>query len=262
MATMFKLPNAATGLLGKGAAVVPNPTTAVKKALSSLFSMLWSEQEQPYWKSNFISVLACAQHYGIDFLALPWQETQTDNTLGQGGQSSIFQSALSLKEELAFKTSSPERRAGGLQRIQDIYRELLVQVQIHGYPSLISHPNIVRLEALGWELQDPTALETPVWPVLIFEKTKFKSLEVFMDSKIGLKLNLQQRLGFCSDIASALATMHASSEFSHFSTYKPGLLTFAKMRFTWISNPTMFLFSKPKTPSSWANFQTLACRRL
>ncbi|KAI3317713.1 kinase-like protein [Xylariaceae sp. AK1471] len=216
-APKLRPPNAAAGYLRKASAsAAPKLMTAPLKVFSSLFSMLWpGKQDQPLWKTDFISVIACAQRYGIDFLSITWQEAQVEelNILGKGGQSSIFQSAVSLKEEFAFKTSSPIKRHGGVQNIHDIFRELLVQVSIHGHPALRNHPNILRLEALGWELEDPQALETPVWPVLIFEKTKHKSLEAFVDSKEGRDLDLRQRLGLCANIASALATMHANKAF-------------------------------------------------
>jgi hypothetical protein len=218
-APTLKPRNAAAGYLRKAnASAAPKVVTVALKVFSSVFSMLWpGKQDQPEWKTNFVSVIACAQRYGIDLLSITWQEAQVEelNMLGKGGQSAIFQSSVSLKEEFAFKTSSPDKRDGGGQNIHAIFRELLVQILIHGHPALRDHPNILRLEALGWELEDPQAPETPVWPVLIFEKTKHKSLEVFVGSEEGRDLDMRQRLSLCANIASALATMHANSEFSY-----------------------------------------------
>ncbi|XTI91181.1 kinase-like protein [Cenococcum geophilum] len=169
--------------------------------------MVWPGSPDPHWKCRFISVLACAQQFGIDFLGIAWQEGF--GSLGRGAQSTIFQADTSVKDRFAFKTSSPYHRTGAYRDFSGIFHELLVQIMIHGHPALRAHPNILTLEAIGWDLEDPTKRETNVWPVLIFEKTTLENLRGFVVSdtpRAGLDMN--DRLGLCADVASALAALH------------------------------------------------------
>ena len=184
---------------------------SVLQRVSALFSMLWPDHGlPPAWKRDFISVLACAQRFGVDFVGVTWQGP---GRLGRGAQSAIFQADASLKDRFAFKTSSPTHRVS-LNHEREIFHELLVQILILGHPALRDHPNILTLHAIGWELEKPAELETAVWPVLIFEKTELKSLDGFMKSeKLGGDLSLTEKVDICADIASALATMHAHSKF-------------------------------------------------
>ncbi|KAK4160232.1 kinase-like domain-containing protein [Cladorrhinum sp. PSN259] len=138
----------------------------------------------PRWKYNLIAVLACAQNKGFDFLSVAWQEPA--GAIGCGAQSSVFQADASLKDRFAFKTSSPQNRRGGVNDYHEkIFRELLVQIIIHGHPELRTHPNIITLEAIGWDLQDARDLEPTVWPVLVllvFEATLFNQIPCCPDA--------------------------------------------------------------------------------
>lgn len=47
-----------------------------------------------------------------------------------------------------------------------------------------------------------------MWPVLILERAQLGDLKSFMNSEQGRRMDFEERLSLCTDVGSALITMH------------------------------------------------------
>ena len=72
-------------------------------------------------------------------------------------------------------------------------------------PPIRSHPNIVDLEGICWEIE-PKADKAV--PVLVFEKASW-DLQQFMNMREGMDMVFEDRLKICADIGSAITALHA-----------------------------------------------------
>jgi hypothetical protein len=154
--------------------------------------------------NDFISFLAVAQYYELDFVSVTWEIGL--GHIGKGGSSEIRQSRLDLEESLAFKcTPRLDRRLLSEHDEQRVFNALVSEISILGHPLIRHHQNIVNLEGICWEL--PLASQK-VWPVLILEKSQLGDLQSFICSEKGRKIGFEERLGLCTDVGSALKTMH------------------------------------------------------
>ena len=79
------------------------------------------------------------------------------------------------------------------------------EVLILSQPPIQSHPNIVCLEGITWEIKPWTEKAAPV---LIFEKASW-DLQQFMNVREGIGMAVEDRLKICADIGSAIAALHA-----------------------------------------------------
>lgn len=165
--------------------------------------------------NDLISFLAVAQYYELDFLSIAWQASL--GQIGKGGTSEIRQSTLDTEESLAFKCIA---RLG--QRVfsesdeQRAFNALVSEISILGHPLIRYHQNIVNIEGICWEL--PLASEK-VWPVLILEKSQLGDLQSFICSEEGRMLSFEERLSLCTDVGSALSTMHQYRKTSTLTPY-------------------------------------------
>ncbi|KAI1429751.1 hypothetical protein F5Y12DRAFT_709753 [Xylaria sp. FL1777] len=167
---------------------------------------------------NLLTCLACAQHSGVDLIGITWIDAQ--GLLGRGGQAAVSQTRASAHAVLAFKRpdSTPIgswlSRATTSQRdkLEDVYRAVASEILVLGDPEIRSHPNIVRLHAISWEIHETRSWFfrkiTRVWPILVFEKASYGDLGMFMASDQGKALDIAARIELCRGVASAVAAAH------------------------------------------------------
>jgi len=150
-------------------------------------------------QSDLISFLSIAQRYKVDFLPITWQPAL--GTLGKGGSGTITQSALSSSMSLAFKRFHDSDSGDSDQGIAPLMSEVLILSQ----PVIHTHPQIVKLEGICWEILPRTEKAVPV---LVFEKAAW-DLQQFMNVREGMNMSIDCRLKICADIGSAIMALHA-----------------------------------------------------
>ena len=156
--------------------------------------------------NDFISFLAIAQHYEIDFASVTWEKGR--GQVGLGATSEIWQSSASRRVDFAFKrTKLAERSPIDSQNEERAFNALVSEISVLRHPLIQHHQNIVNLEGICWEI--PPQSER-VWPVLILEKAQLGDLESFMLSEEGRATTMHERLGLCSDVANAIIALHSN----------------------------------------------------
>ncbi|KAL9042207.1 MAG: hypothetical protein Q9214_003853 [Letrouitia sp. 1 TL-2023] len=156
--------------------------------------------------NDFISFLAVAQFYGIDFVSLVWN--RGDGPVVKGGTSDIWQGNYDIRTDFIFKRSTlDDKFVLDSQHEERVFNALVSEISMLSHPLLRYHQNIVNLEGICWEIPQQGH---KVWPVLILEKAQLGDLKSFMSSGEGKLTSLQDRLGLCGDIASALIAMHSN----------------------------------------------------
>jgi hypothetical protein len=149
-------------------------------------------------QSDLIAFLSIVQKYDIDFLDITWQPALDD--LGKGGSGTISQSMYNSDLSFAFKRFHED---GGLD---EAFLPLMTEVLILSQPAIRSHPNIINLEGICWEIKPRTEKAAPV---LVFEKAAC-DLQQFMNGHEGSNMSIDGRLKICADIGSAIMTLHAN----------------------------------------------------
>ncbi len=86
---------------------------------------------------------------------------------------------------------------------------LIAEISVLGHPAIRYHPNIANIEGICWDVVDGGE---QVWPVLVFEKTRFGDLNRFMTTSLGKELDIKNRLDILFDIALAVRDLHAAGE--------------------------------------------------
>ncbi|KAL9615144.1 MAG: hypothetical protein Q9167_000462 [Letrouitia subvulpina] len=138
------------------------------------------------------------QMSGVDFLPIKWQPALRN--LGLGGSAAVSQALINIETSFAFKRLffdgvGPEK----------CYERLATETKILRHISLLRHENVVRLEGYCCEiLREPERIS----PVLIFEKFPLGNLQDFLLSARAENIAFCDKLGFCADIADALAALH------------------------------------------------------
>ena len=151
---------------------------------------------------DFLSILGIAQKLDIDFLPVIWQPAL--DTAGNGATAEIHQSLINVQTSFAFKRY--KRRWEFRSDADDFkFQRLYFETLILGQPQIRSHPNIIRLEGLCWDIS-PDCKE--VWPVLVFEKTSFGDLTKWSASEEGKTASHDVRLSICADVANAVRHLH------------------------------------------------------
>ena len=145
---------------------------------------------------DLISFLSIVQPCNVDYLPITWQPALS--TIGVGGSGKISQSTFIADMPLAFKRFHDSGDSG-----QD-FLPLISEVLILSQPPIQSHPNIVNLEGICWEIKPITEQAVPV---LVFEKAAW-DLKQFMNAHEGMNMSIDNRLKICADIGSAIMTMH------------------------------------------------------
>ncbi|KAL9076518.1 MAG: hypothetical protein Q9161_000850 [Pseudevernia consocians] len=156
--------------------------------------------------NDFISFLAVAQYYEIDFVSLTWQQGR--GQLGIGGTSEIWQSNYSKRTDFVFKRikladtfeTDPQDQEKG-------FNALVSEISILSHPLIRHHQNIVKLEGISWEIHRKSHR---VWPVLVLEKAQLGDLKSFMSSEQGRLTTMRDRLELCTDVASAIIALHSN----------------------------------------------------
>jgi hypothetical protein len=181
--------------------------------------------------NDFIAILETCQNLEIDFLPITWQPAL--ETLGVGGQAEVHQSLVTAALSFAFGRIKPGVSTREAERAA--YQALGSQLQVLGNPTIRSHPNVISLIGVCWDIQprvdhgsgsgdgtgnlethdkEPEVLENAhackwmVWPVLVYEKTKHGDLSCFLESPAAQDLDMKQKLKLCEGIAAGMRDMH------------------------------------------------------
>lgn len=154
---------------------------------------------------TFLSFLEAVQRLSIDILPIAWQPTL--GSIGLGGTAAVRQALVNADTSFAFKcVKQLDLAEWGETRV---FKALTSEILVLGYASIRRHPNIITLEGVCL----PVSLEgEKIWPVLVFEKTEFGDLSSFLKTPAGKMLTWKDRVKLCSDIASAVITIHSNRE--------------------------------------------------
>ena len=163
------------------------------------FQSASSISDQEYDLLDFLGV---AQSLKIDFLPITWQPAL--DKLGEGGTAKIRQALVNLQTSFAFKHFKHPKSAE--QEFQT-WRALIAEISVLGSPTIRYHPNVANIEGICW---DVVSGEKKVWPVLVFEKTRYWDLSKFMASDRGKELDSKGRLDILFDIVLAVRDLHAT----------------------------------------------------
>ena len=150
--------------------------------------------------TDFISFLGTVQASGIDFLPIRWQ-TGLD-TVGQGATAEIRQLYIDLQTSFAFKRFHWSHWSESRN-----YQALMCEVSILSHPSVRSHPNVIRLEGVCWDISFDNE---EVWPVLVFEKARHGDLRKFLRTNTDRHIKWDDRIKLCADIATAIMLLHST----------------------------------------------------
>lgn len=149
---------------------------------------------------DLIIFLATVQSLRIDILPITWQAAL--QPIGGGATGMIYETVIDIQTSLAFKRVSKRQRERETE--SRIFRAFINEITVLGTPLIRRHPNIVNLLGVSWDV----ASDGKVWPVLVFEKSRFGDLEQFLRSPEGVDLNITGRMMLCMDIGRALVDMH------------------------------------------------------
>jgi hypothetical protein len=148
-------------------------------------------------QNDLIAFLSLVQKCNVDYLPITWQPAQ--GNLGKGGSGTISQSTFNTKMGLAFKRFHDDGNS------DEDFLPLMSEVLILSQPPIQSHPNIVNLLGICWEIKPRT--ENAV-PVLVYEKATW-DLQQFMNVAEGKNMSTVDRLQICADIGRAILALHA-----------------------------------------------------
>lgn len=181
--------------------------------------------------NDFIAILETCQNLEIDFLPITWQPALEN--LGVGGQTEVHQSLVTAALSFAFgriKLSDSTREAE-----RAAYQALRSQLLVQGHPIIRSHPNVISLIGVCWDIQprvdhgsggrgatgnleihdkefevseNAPACKWTIWPVLVYEKTRHGDLSCFIESPAAQDLDIKQKLKLCEGIAAGIRDMH------------------------------------------------------
>ena len=156
---------------------------------------------------NFLKCLAVAQVFKVDFLPIIWQPAL--KSVGAGATARIRQAPVNTRTDFAFKRYWESQRCTSAEEESKMFQAIIQEISVLGLPSIRSHPNIIRLAGLCWDIIPKSGR---VWPVLVFEKSRHGDLRLFMQNGVGRRLDLEKRLELCADIATAVMWLHANSK--------------------------------------------------
>ena len=147
-------------------------------------------------QNDLIAFLSIVQNCDVDYLPITWQPAL--GTLGAGGSGTISQSTFMTEKPLAFKRFHDSENS-------DDFLPMMSEVLILSQPPIRSHPNIVDLEGICWEVKRWTERAVPV---LVFERASW-NLQQFMNVREGVDMVVEGRLKICADIGGAIVALHA-----------------------------------------------------
>jgi len=97
---------------------------------------------------DLITFLIAAQRRQIDFLPITWQPAL--DGVGLGGTAEIRQSLLKLQDNFAFKRTKESKRVTHSKAT--MFRAFTSEVTVLGLSAVRSHPNIVTLLGICWDV--------------------------------------------------------------------------------------------------------------
>ncbi|KAI1111819.1 hypothetical protein F5Y14DRAFT_424139 [Nemania sp. NC0429] len=167
---------------------------------------------------NLITFLAAVQNLEVEILPLQWQSTRS--LIGKGGTSQISQAVINLETSIAFKRVSEQDKL----RLDDeeIFRRIISEILVLAHEGIRGHPNILELQGVSWDVSSPpkgnsseiqsaeSMKDTKIWPVLLFEMSRYGDLGRFAALPAGRSLDHSARLDICLQIGTALATMNSN----------------------------------------------------
>lgn len=161
-----------------------------------------STSDQEY---DFLDFLGIAQSLKIDFLPIIWQPALDKD--GEGGTAEILQALVNVQMTFAFKRLKHPRFA--MEESRNL-RALIAEISVLGHPAIRYHPNVANIEGVCWDVVDGGE---QLWPVLVFEKTRWGDLNRFMTSGPGKELDTKNRLDMLFDVALAVRDLHTIGRF-------------------------------------------------
>lgn len=161
-----------------------------------------SSSASQYAELDLVDFLAIVQWRKIDLLPLTWLPGLESDPGLIGGTANIQQAPIDLQLSLAYKRIHRENFI--TRNMDEIFRLLATEVIVLGHPIIRNHPCIARLEAICWDIQNES-----IFPVLVFRKAVHGDLRRFMHTANGRNITIENRLRLCSDVASAIMTLHS-----------------------------------------------------
>jgi hypothetical protein len=167
---------------------------------------------------DFITFLAVAQVYQIEFLPIRWQSRRDD--IGSGGTSRVTQALMNSRTSLAFKCVRENRKDDE----ENAFRAMTREIMLLCHPCVRQHPYVAQLQGVCWDIpHDGSDSSAPccvsnyeygakIWPVLVFEKSHHNDLWQYTMSPLGRKLDFKARLRLCVQIGDAISSMHGNGE--------------------------------------------------
>ena len=151
-----------------------------------------NNQEEP----NLITFLGSLQKLQVPLLPISWYPGL--ESLWEGGSATLSQSIVSASACLAFKrfrrTDDPTER----------YKALAVEIEILCRPLISSHPNVVDLEGVCWEVDHQTR---DIGPVLVFKKALCDFYQ-FAETSEANCLAPDQKMKLCVQIGDGIWALH------------------------------------------------------
>ena len=157
-------------------------------------------------KYDLLDFLGVAQRFKLDFLPVTWQSAL--DKVGEGGTAKIRQSMINPTTSFAFKLL--KRPWCATEESQSL-RALLAEISVLGHYSMRGNPHVANLEGICWDVgPDPQEM----WPVLVFEKSRYGDLANFMTSSSGKALAFEDRVDLLFGVADAVRILHSAGRFS------------------------------------------------
>jgi hypothetical protein len=198
-----------------------------------LFSSNFLHTSENVTSCNFITFLSAVQDLGLEIVPLQWQSAR--RSIGEGGTSQISQAFVNPETSIAFK------RVSELDKLQlddeEILRRLISEIVVLGNEHIRGHPHILELQGVSWDVSpepgensvESSSTGSPkngkVWPVLMFEMSRYGDLNHFAGLPVGRSLDHRARLDFCIQIGAAIATMHSTRMYRVYSSVEILALT-------------------------------------
>ena len=174
---------------------------------ASFQSLRVANANTPY---DLITFLAVIQKLQIDILPITWQAARQPIAIGATGQ--INEALINLHTSFAFKCVSNRQKERESE--EAIIQVLINEVTVLGHKSIQTHPNIVKLQGICWDVTSNNKGNDKVWPVLVFKKTQYEDLYNLAMLPVGRELCFAERLKLCVDVGIAIWDMHLNSMLS------------------------------------------------
>ncbi|CAJ2502506.1 Uu.00g099000.m01.CDS01 [Anthostomella pinea] len=142
---------------------------------------------------DVISLLAVAQHHGVDLLSVTYQPARGD--LGEGGEAVIRQSFVVKEVDLAFKTLKvfygevPDESSA--QTVSRAFETMMTEITILSQPQVRESANVANLAGISWNVATKS-----VWPVFAY-KRGVPLREHLVGNAHETSLSVERKLDLC-----------------------------------------------------------------